>query len=158
MTTTYTIPFSVEGTDEDLAFTVLDRAVMGTGLTTVVANGGEETLYRYVPTVGDPSRPTTLRVGHYPPGDRKSTNDSVKIRTVGIRTDGDGVETEFPLEVTVAVADGSHGQVAREEVAALLMMAQSVLIRPVGVGNEASTTMLNRLSFGVSDILAVTPA
>lgn len=155
MTTTYVLPISTSGVDKTLEFTCFDRATLGPGVTIPVKNDGEETTYRFID--GNPAKPSSIRVGHYPPSvSGVTTNDSVKIRAIGIKTDGDGVETEFPVEATIAVADGSHGQLSRADIAALLMMALSVYLEPAGVDDEASTTALTRLSFGVTDIINVT--
>lgn len=155
MTTTFSLPIASTGVDKPLSFTTLDRALFGPRLPLPVKNGGEESVYKFVD--GSPLLSTSLRVGHYPPsGQGVTTNDSVKIRAVGVKTDSEGVETLFPVEATIALADGSHGQLARADMAAILMMAASVLIEGVGVGDEASTTALTRLAFGVTDILGVT--
>lgn len=155
MTTTYAVPFAATGEDKTLELTTIDRANFGAPLNTTVKNGGRESVYGYVD--GNPSRPTSLRVGHYPPSAQGATvNESVKLRTVGVKTDGDGVETDFPFEATLAVADGSLGQLARADVAAMLMMLVSVYLEPAGVDDEASTTVLTRMSFGETEILNVT--
>lgn len=155
MPTTYTLPFTLTGASEPLTITTIDRANFGPGIPSVVDRGGSETTYRYVS--GNPSRPTTLRVGHYPPSKAgATTNDSVKLRATGVKTDGDGVESEFPVEVTIATADGSHGQLDRADIAAMLMIAFTVYVMPVGEADEPSESALERLSFGVTDILGTT--
>lgn len=154
MTTTFVLPLAATGEDKPLSLTCIDRSLFGPGLPIATKLGGEETTYRYVS--GSPTVPSSVRVGHYPPNAVGTTNDSVKIRSTGIKTDGDGVETMFPVEATIAVADGSNGQLARADIAAMLMLALSVYLEGVGVGDEASVTALTRLSFGVTDILNVT--
>jgi len=154
MATVYALPLAITGEDKTLEFTCKDPADFGPGVTTPVARG-EETLYKFVS--GDPAHPTTMRVGSYEPGPNSPTkNSSVKVRTIGTKTNDDATIEYFPFEVTVAIADGSLGQLDRADVAALLMMAVSAYIEPAGVANEASVTALSRLAFGVSDILNVT--
>jgi hypothetical protein len=155
MAITFASPLAATGEDKTLEFTCIDRANFGEPVVTPKPNGDQETMYKYVD--GNPARPSTLRVGHYmPTANRPALSDSAKLRTVGVKTDNEGVETEFPIEVTLAVVDGSLGQLSRADIAALIMQVVSVMIEPAGVLNEVSTSALTRLSFGETSILGTT--
>lgn len=158
MSKVYNISMSESGEDKVLLQTTLDPTKFGTGVkTNAVKNGGEETVYKYV-SGSDPAIQESARVGWYPPADRSKpasvTNTSVKIKSVGTETDSvSGEISYFPLEVTVAFSDGSHGRAPRADVAAMLQMAQSIIIQGVAPDGDPSMSALTRLAYGETDVL-----
>lgn len=152
MAITYTLPFASTGTDAELQFTEIHRAGFGAGLTSEVANG-RETVYNYLS--GSPSRPTVLRVGSYGPTKNSPTQkSSARLRTVGYKTDNDGIQTNKSLEVVLAVNDESLGEFSREDVVAIVMNLVSVLLFPDGAEDAASVAPLTRLAFGETEVLS----
>lgn len=151
MSTTFTLPFASRGAAGALALTEIPAAEFNSG---TVNLEGTETSYKHL--VGDPALPTSARIGTYPPNKAGMTNRSVKLSTNGIKTDGDGVETSFGYTCTIAESDGSNGRVDPADRAAIIMMTVSMLLRGVGVDDEASTNVLQRLVYGENNVLHVT--
>lgn len=154
MPTTFESPFAATGADVLLAQTCIDRA----NFASCQRNAeGTEAVYRYLS--GPANAPTIVRVGSYPTNAKGTKNNSIKLTTSIIKTDGDGVETVIPGQTyTFAETDVTNGELDAATRKALAMMAFSVFIQGVGAEHEASETVLNRLQYGESDVLHATMA
>lgn len=141
-----------------VAQTLINVASFASGITTPNAQGGEDTIYRFVGGARA-DLPTTLRIGNYPPSKPgQSVNSSAKLRTTILKTDGAGVETMLPFEVVVAISDGSLGQLSRTDVAKLACVALSAIVRGTAYNNTAlSVNALDAIARGATDVLPLMP-
>lgn len=157
MATTYSLAFVTTPDTQRIDAPILDPATFASGVTTPNAQGGEDTIYRHLASA--PNTPTTLRVGYYPPTKAGlGTNTSAKLRAVGVKTDGDGVESFFPLEGTIAFNDGSNGMLDRDDVAAFLMLLVSAITVGKATPFAPNPAMLEALAVGATDVMPVLDA
>jgi hypothetical protein len=121
-----------------------------------VANGGFETVYKFV--AGDAVHPSEIRVGAYPPAkEGKAYNMSVKITTWGKAVDGASIETWTPFNITLATSDfAGLGVFCLADYLKLVQMVFSVIV-PGHTAGVVSLAAATPLQFGATDILNVTP-
>jgi len=157
MSVTYTIPI-VAQTEAvaDLDIVRILRSATAKVDTKEVANGGSETIYKFV--AGDAAHVSEIRVGDYPPSKTgKAYNKSVKISTWGKAVDGAGAEVWTPFTITLASSDlAGLGIFVLADYMKLVQMVFSVLV-PGHTAGVPSTAAVSILQFGATDILNVTP-
>lgn len=157
MTTTFSLPLSALGDSFPIELTRIDRDTIDSGSPVVTANGGHETLYRFIS--GDPTNKSQLRVGDYPPSRAgASYNKSVRLTTYVKRTNSvTGEEAVWPFSVVVSISDGSGiGIPDVEDVLALVMMTVSAFVPGSKVADDApETAAVTRMAFGTTEIMHV---
>jgi len=137
---------------------IINNLKFADGVTAINAQGGEDTVYRFIGG-SNPALPASLRIGNYPPTKPgQSLNSSAKLRVSCLKTDGDGVESILPVEVVVAINDGTLGMLGRAAMANLVFYTVSSLV--VATSHTAPSldmTQLNALVRGATDILPLIP-